>query len=202
MLGDCLARLTELADGSVGAVVVDPPYGLFYLGQSWDKVGSAWHQQWLTEAHRVLCPGGLIKVFSAPRTYHRVAQVMEQAGFQILGFESWCFGSGMPKSLNLSKAVDAQIQFGKSNSLALTASEKFRPRIGSVRRLVSHNRNKDNRGLHGVKAGYERFNECTTEDIPVTSPMTDAGRRYDGYGTSLRPAWEPFVVGRKHGDES
>ena len=201
LLGDCFIRLPELASESVGAVIVDPPYGLSYLGQAWDKVSSSWHQRWLQEAFRVLRPGGLVKVFGATRTYHRVAQAMELVGFVNISLESWCYGPSMPKSLDLSKAIDAQLTFGRSNSATLTENERLRPQVGTVRRLVSHNRNKDNQGQHGVKAGYERFNEYTFEDIPVTAPMTDAGRRFAGYGTALRPAWEPFVVGSKHGHE-
>lgn len=201
-LGDCLVRLAEMTDASVGAVIVDPPYGLAYLGQSWDKVGFSWHLCWLKEAHRVLCANGLVKVFGATRTYHRVAQAMEQAGFEIQGLESWCYASGMPKSLDLSKAVDAQITFGRSNSTALTKSELQRPRVGTVRRLISQNRTKENQGQHGVKAYWERFNDFAPSDVPVTVSLTDEGRRFEGYGTSLRPAWEPFVVGRKHGYET
>jgi DNA modification methylase len=106
MLGDCRDRLRELEDCSVHSVVTDPPYELGFMGKSWDSTGVAYDVRVWEECLRVLKPGGHLLAFGGSRTYHRLAVAIEDAGFQIRDQIMWVYGSGFPKSLNISKAID------------------------------------------------------------------------------------------------
>lgn len=99
LLGDCLARLKELPDNSVDAVVTDPPYGLSFMGKKWDYDVPA-TEVW-AECLRVLKPGGHLLAFAGTRTQHRMAVRIEDAGFEIRDMIAWVYGSGFPKSHNL-----------------------------------------------------------------------------------------------------
>lgn len=99
ILGDCLEMLKTLPDGSVDAVVTDPPYGLSFMGKKWDyDVPSV--EVW-AECLRVLKPGGHLLAFASTRTQHRMAVRIEDAGFEIRDMIAWVYGSGFPKSHNL-----------------------------------------------------------------------------------------------------
>ena len=103
-LGDCLEVLRTLPDASVDAVVTDPPYGLAFMGKRWDydvPTVEVW-----AECLRVLKPGGHLLAFAGTRTQHRMAVRIEDAGFEIRDMIAWVYGSGFPKSMDVSKAVD------------------------------------------------------------------------------------------------
>ena len=103
-LGDCLDVLRTLPDASVDSVVTDPPYGLSFMGKRWDyDVPSV--EIW-AECLRVLKPGGHLLAFAGTRTQHRMAVRIEDAGFEIRDMLAWLYGSGFPKSLDVSKALD------------------------------------------------------------------------------------------------
>ena len=102
--GDCLEVLRTLADRSVDAVVTDPPYGLAFMGKRWDYDVPA-VDVW-AECLRVLKPGGHLLAFAGTRTQHRMAVRIEDAGFEIRDMIAWVYGSGFPKSLDVSKAID------------------------------------------------------------------------------------------------
>jgi hypothetical protein len=102
--GDCLAVMREMPDASVDAVVTDPPYGLAFMGKRWDydvPSEDVWR-----ECLRVLKPGGHLLAFAGTRTQHRMAVRIEDAGFEIRDMIAWVYGSGFPKSLDVSKAID------------------------------------------------------------------------------------------------
>jgi hypothetical protein len=102
--GDCLDVLKTLADCSVDAIVTDPPYGLSFMGKRWDydvPTEAVW-----VECLRVLKPGGHLLAFAGTRTQHRMAVRIEDAGFEIRDMIAWVYGSGFPKSLDVSKAID------------------------------------------------------------------------------------------------
>jgi DNA modification methylase len=104
LLGDCLEVMRTLPDCSVDAVVTDPPYGLAFMGKRWDyDVPSV--EIW-AECLRVLKPGGHLLAFAGTRTQHRMAVRIEDAGFEIRDLIAWVYGSGFPKSLDVSKAID------------------------------------------------------------------------------------------------
>jgi len=106
LLGDCLDILPTLEAESVDAVVTDPPYGLEFMGKDWDK-GVPGVPFWTTMM-RVLKPGGHLLNFGGTRTYHRMACAIEDAGFEIRDMIEWIYGSGFPKSLDVSKALDKE----------------------------------------------------------------------------------------------
>ena len=106
LLGDCRDRLKELPNNSIDSIVTDPPYELGFMGKSWDASGVAYDVMVWQECLRVLKPGGHLLSFGGSRTYHRMACAIEDAGFQIRDQIMWVYGSGFPKSLNISKSID------------------------------------------------------------------------------------------------
>ena len=105
---DCIAAMKEMEDNSVDSIVTDPPYELGFMGKSWDASGIAFNIEVWQEALRVLKPGGHLIAFSGSRTYHRMAVAIEDAGFQIRDQIMWVYGSGFPKSMDISKQLDKQ----------------------------------------------------------------------------------------------
>jgi len=116
--GDCVGRMAEMADNNIDAIVCDPPYFIGFMGKTFDIQGDAskdpkvmqeTHEMWLTEAFRVLKPGGVIMAMSGSRTFHRLAKAMQVVGFEQLGKCEWTYASGFPKSLNVSKSLDKKV---------------------------------------------------------------------------------------------
>src|ERR1035437_9387894 len=104
--GLCQEVLKDFPENSVDSIVTDPPYGLKFMGKKWDyQVPSI--EEW-KEIYRVLKPGGHVLSFGGTRTYHRMVCAIEDAGFEIRDQLQWIYGSGFPKSLNVSKAIDKQ----------------------------------------------------------------------------------------------
>lgn len=103
---DCRHGLAMLPDNSVDAILTDPPYELGFMGHAWDRSGIAYDVAMWREALRVLKPGGHMLAFSGSRTYHRMTCAIEDAGFEIRDSIMWVYGSGFPKSLDISKAID------------------------------------------------------------------------------------------------
>ena len=176
LLGDCRERLKELPDNSIDSIVTDPPYELGFMGKSWDASGVAYDVTVWQECLRVLKPGGHLLSFGGSRTYHRMACAIEDAGFQIRDQIMWVYGSGFPKSLNISKAIDK----------AAGAEREVVGELGYT--------NQDIRG-----GGYESDKAKTKDRLPafITAPATAEAKEWDGWGTALKPAHEPIVLARK-----
>ena len=102
--GDNLATLKTYPDNYFDAVVTDPPYGLSFMGKKWDY--DVPRVELWAEVFRVLKPGGHLLAFAGTRTQHRMAVNIEDAGFEIRDLVAWVYGSGFPKSLDISKAID------------------------------------------------------------------------------------------------
>jgi site-specific DNA-methyltransferase (adenine-specific) len=178
--GDCREALKHLPDNSVDSVVTDPPYELGFMGKSWDSSGIAYDPAVWAECLRVLKPGGHILAFGGSRTWHRLAVAVEDAGFELRDSIAWIYGSGFPKSLDVSKAIDKNLGaerevVGTSRGVGVSAEDN---QHGGI-----------NRGAVGIKQ--------TAIDIPVTAPATSEAKQWGGWGTALKPAFEPVVVGRK-----
>jgi hypothetical protein len=167
--GDCLEVLRELPDASVDAVVTDPPYELGFMGKGWDASGIAYRVDLWAEALRVLKPGGHLLAFGGTRTWHRLACAIEDAGFEVRDSIAWMYGSGFPKSLDVSKAIDKAAGAHRRDVYADTP------------------RNMDNE-VYGKGLGVA---------LLQSNPATDAAREWSGWGTALKPAHEPIVVARK-----
>jgi site-specific DNA-methyltransferase (adenine-specific) len=169
--GDCIEQMRQLPANSVDSIVTDPPYELGFMGKSWDSTGIAYSVKMWDEALRVLKPGGHLLAFSGSRTYHRMACAIEDAGFEIRDQIMWVYGSGFPKSMNVSKAIDKQ-----SNVQVEVLSEV--PAYGI-----------------GGNATFNGHKENAT--AKVTAPTTDKAKQWEGWGTALKPAHEPIVLARK-----
>ena len=117
--GDCIEVMRGLPADSVDAVVTDPPYELGFMGKTWDASGIAYNLDVWREALRVLKPGGHVLAFGGTRTWHRLAVAVEDAGFEIRDSIAWMYGSGFPKSLDVSKAIDKK-RYARAEVLKVT----------------------------------------------------------------------------------
>lgn len=178
--GDCIALMRQMPDDSVDSIVTDPPYELGFMGKSWDASGIAFNTEVWREALRVLKPGGHLLAFSGSRTYHRMVVAIEDAGFEIRDQLQWVYGSGFPKSLDVSKAIDK-------------AAGAEREVIG--RKPIGWGGLHDNKNLNDD--GWDKIGTAYPHGLPVTAPSTDAAKQWSGWGTALKPAHEPIVVARK-----
>jgi hypothetical protein len=133
--GNNLDILPTLPDNSVDSIVCDPPYELGFMGKSWDSSGIAYSVELWTQCLRVLKPGGHLLAFGGTRTWHRLAVAIEDAGFEIRDNIAWLYGSGFPKSHNISKAIDKKPEMTSTKSFKLwlenqiAASTKTRKQI-------------------------------------------------------------------------
>lgn len=119
-LADCRTLLPTLGEGSVDAIVTDPPYEIGFLDRAWDATGIAFDPQVWRECLRVLKPGGHLLAFGAPRTYHRLAVAVEDAGFTIRDQIHWVYGQGFPKGVDIAKALDKR-RDDRAEALEVTA---------------------------------------------------------------------------------
>ena len=169
---DCISAMKEMPDNSVDSIVTDPPYELGFMGKSWDASGIAFNIEVWQEALRVLKPGGHLIAFSGSRTYHRMAVAIEDAGFEIRDQIMWVYGSGFPKSHNVSKGIDKAADF-KGEVIAIE---------------------KVDIGMQGGSMHAGRGTNVVERDV---RELSDAAKQWDGWGTALKPAHEPIVLARK-----
>ena len=170
-IGNNLDILPTLPDNSVDSIVTDPPYELGFMGKKWDSSGIAYSVELWRECLRVLKPGGHLLSFGGTRTWHRVAVAIEDAGFEVRDSIAWMYGSGFPKSLDVSKAIDK----------AAGAEREKETKQGKI--FTGSNNN-----IAGVTGDYE---------IDSSKPATPEAKQWEGWGTALKPAFEPIVVARK-----
>ena len=164
-LGDCLDVLRTLPDDSVHSIVTDPPYGLSFMGRKWDyDVPSVaiWEQ-----CYRVLKPGGHLLAFAGTRTQHRMAVNIEDAGFEIRDMIAWVYGSGFPKSLDVSKAIDKAAGFQR---------DRIPGGQGGANNIL----------------GTRKCGEAISGEA-----ISGEAQQWAGWGTALKPALEPVTVARK-----
>jgi site-specific DNA-methyltransferase (adenine-specific) len=182
LLGDCLDRLRKMPDNSVDSVVTDPPYGLSFMGKKWDYDVPS-EEIW-RECLRVLKPGGHLLAFAGTRTQHRMAVRIEDAGFEIRDMIAWVYGSGFPKSLDVSKAIDKAAGAERE-----VVGQKVRGDVEKAKAsgstYAAAEANKNNKAIFGY--GVEN----------ITSPATPEAQQWLGWGTALKPALEPITVARK-----
>ncbi len=176
---------------SVDSIVTDPPYGLSFMGKRWDYDVPG-TEVW-AECLRVLKPGGHLLAFAGTRTQHRMAVKIEDAGFEIRDMIAWVYGSGFPKSLDVSKAIDKAA--GAERKTVGTRKGKGGENLNDIVRgtMVRNNGEEGGNGVGAYGTGAKQI----TVDIPVTAPATDAAKQWDGWGTALKPALEPITVARK-----
>lgn len=270
---DCLTALRDMPDASVDAIITDPPYGLSnttpdqvadtitrwvsgdreylpsargFMGHEWDGFVppvAVWD-----ECLRVLKPGGHLLAFAGSRTHDLMTLGIRLAGFEIRDSVAWLYGSGFPKSLDVSKAIDKGGALSRARALEFTAwmrstgitpkqineatgtnmgghyltagdqprsatadlFDLLRPHLPEVperiERLVAERTGIEwtdyvKREVVGVKkgamAGWSMDGTTRFVDRDVTTAHSDAARQWEGWGTALKPAFEPVTLARK-----
>lgn len=198
---DSRDALRDIPDASIDSCVTDPPYALVsigkrygadnaaptvagvygrstagFMGKKWDTGETAFDPAFWAEVLRVLKPGAHLVAFGGTRTYHRLVCAIEDAGFEVRDQLAWLFGSGFPKSHDVSKGIDR-------------AAGVERELTGEVRR-ASIQRN-------GSPLGAFGSHPEETKRVEITAPATDSAKQWQGWGTALKPAHEPVVLARK-----
>jgi DNA modification methylase len=163
----------------------------------------SWCREWARLALRVLKPGGYLLAFGGTRTYHRMASGVEDAGFEVRDQLQWLYGSGFPKSLDVSRAID--------NAAGAEREVVGVDEAARARRLAPSSRAASPFALNGLirwgddhyryedlpPAGRAWFDAKAQEGGQRTAPATPDAERWQGWGTALKPAHEPIVVARK-----
>lgn len=213
--GDCLDVLRTLPDSSIDSVVTDPPYALVsivkrfgganaapaksdgasgvyqrasrgFMGKTWDTGERAFSEEFWGEVLRVLKPGGHCLAFSGTRTYHRLACAIEDAGFEIRDQMAWAYKSGFPKSHNVSKAIDKHLGCERT---------KVKIPAAKVRNPKSIDGGKDVDG--GDRPWMEAARQAGYHEAVSDAAVSDAAVSWQGWGSAMKPAWEPICVARK-----
>jgi DNA modification methylase len=149
--------------------------GSYDLSLTGNTAYQVWFTDVATEALRVLKPGGHLLAFGGTRTWHRLAVAIEDAGFEVRDSVAWMYGSGFPKSLDVSKAIDK--------------------RAGAKREVVGERT--FGKTSTGQSSGWNTNNAAAAGRQDITAPATPAAEQWAGFGTALKPAHEPIVVARK-----
>lgn len=172
--GNSLEVLDTFEENSIDAIITDPPYELGFMGKSWDASGIAYNVELWKKALRVLKPGGYLLAFGGSRTFHRIACAIEDGGFEIRDTIMWLYGSGFPKSLNIGLAIDKKrgvesevVGTGKSGS-----ADTHTRCMNSV-----------------AKSGEDVFGG--------EYKIKKANNEWSGWGSCLKPAFEPIIMARK-----
>lgn len=180
-MADCVEKMREMDVESVDSVVTDPPAGISFMGKGWDsdKGGRDSWIRWMTdvalECFRILKPGGYALVWALPRTSHWTATAWEDAGFEVRDRIAHVFGSGFPKSADVSKHVDRM--------------------AGATREVVGVHRRHGGGSEHSGSMSGGPLG--TASELPLTAPATEAAHQWAGWGTALKPAVEDWWVFRK-----
>lgn len=165
--GDMLDMLQVIKPESIDAIVCDPPYELGFMNKSWDSTGIAFKKETWQNCFEVLKPGGYLLAFGGSRTYHRIACAIEDAGFEIRDCVMYLYGCGFSKSYNIGLAID------KKNGVD--------NRTGNIRTDGVNNQNI----CYDFKTMKPKFEERIAQN------------EWQGWGTCLKPAYEPIIVARK-----
>ena len=191
---DCLIALRAMPDNSVDSIVTDPPYELTsgnssssgFMGKTWDATGIAFRVELWAECLRVLKPGGHLLAFGGTRTYHRMAVAIEDAGFEVRDSIHWTYGSGYPKSLNISSAIDRLSGVEPKPDVARRPLEKTM----SPGQMYLPGWDQEVEDVQQSLAPVNTFPAINLE--PSTEDAT-----WSDWGTALKPSHEPIIVARK-----
>lgn len=167
-----------IADNSIDSIVCDPPYELGFMGKSWDSSGVAFNPNTWKTCYNALKSGGYLLAFGGSRTCHRIACAIEDAGFEIRDIIMWIYGSGFPKSMNIGLAID------KKNGVEseIIGSNGTMPDFQDAGKKNSIN-----------KIGINDGDSADRKDCYVYKAQNE----WNGWGTTLKPAYEPIIVARK-----
>lgn len=188
--GDMLDMLQVIEPESIDAIVCDPPYELGFMNKSWDSTGISFKKETWQNCFEVLKPGGYLLAFGGSRTYHRIACAIEDAGFEIRDCVMYLYGTGFPKSMDIAKALEGKLTLGSS-----------KPK--DFKKLNGEQVTRGNWGYATMQLeqGYKNKNYDTEAEsetyLGKLEPTTDLAKEWQGWGTCLKPAYEPIIVARK-----
>jgi DNA modification methylase len=166
-----------IPDDCIDSIVTDPPYELGFMGKKWDNSGIAYNVNVWKHCLRVLKPGGYLLAFGGTRTYHRMVCAIEDAGFEIRDQIQWIYGSGFPKSMDISKQIDKK--------------------AGAERKVIGKREVSKDYTRNGLRGDMLVLGNAKATKINITEPATLKAQQWNGWGTALKPAHEPIVVARK-----
>lgn len=185
--GDCLDLLKDMPDNTIDSVITDPPYALNFMGRDWDR-GLPSKEVW-AEVLRVTKPGGVMLAFGGTRTFHRLACNVEDGGWEIKDCISWMYGQGFPKSMNIAKAID------KANrGCPQGGPDPESPNAGKYKSGCTAD---SPLGRHHGAGPGQYMKEQGIKDERELCPEA---KRWDGWGTALKPSWEPVLFCMKPTD--
>ena len=215
--GDCLDILPSLPENSIDTCLTDPPYGLSFMGKDWDH-GAPGIPFW-KEIIRVLKPGAMLLAFGGTRTHHRLMVAIEDAGFEMRDTVCWLYGTGLPKSHDISKAIDkvAIVPCPTCNATGKTVNPNPQDwqdywvdepcnvckgegtLKGAERKVVGTKLGQPGYSLADNKDDRTVYVKYTNSKVEtdITAPATITAKRWNGWGTALKPAWEPIIMAMK-----
>ena len=174
--GNMLDMLDVIEPNTIDSIVTDPPYELNFMNKGWDNAGVSFNADTWKKCFEVLKPGGYLLAFGGSRTYHRIAVAIEDAGFEIRDTIIWLYGSGFPKSMNIGLAIDKKLGIESKRGERKTYVD------GSKQRLTGSN------GPFGDNKGRKDYELIPTSNL---------AKQWQGWGTCLKPSFEPIIVARK-----
>lgn len=245
--GSMLDMLDNIKENSIDSIVTDPPYELNFMGKGWDNAGISFNKATWSKCYEVLKPGGYLLAFGGSRTFHRIACAIEDAGFEIRDTIMWLYGSGFPKSMDISKQMDKRNGRNTNIEFKNYLNEKRKEKgysLADINRLMDVATNgggfassimgeKDNivlptkenylklKEILGLDNKYDELINITeaereiigkgkagltkgtianfagTTEFDITAPATDLAQQWHGWGTALKPSFEPIIVARK-----
>ena len=188
--GNMLDLLDVIPPNSIDSIVCDPPYELNFMNKGWDNSGIAFDKNAWKKCFQVLKEGGYLLAFGGSRTYHRIACAIEDAGFEIRDCIMYLYGSGFPKSMDVAKSLEGKLTLGSANTKdfkKLNGEQITRGNWGYAKmQLEQGYRNKN----YDTEAESETY-------LGKLKPTTDLAKQWQGWGTNLKPAYEPIIVARK-----
>jgi site-specific DNA-methyltransferase (adenine-specific) len=182
LVGDCRSIGSLLRPDSIDSIVSDPPYELGFMGRKWDSTGIAYDVAMWQTMLLLLKPGAHLAAFGGTRTYHRMTCAIEDAGFEIRDCLSWLYGSGFPKSLDVSKAIDKML--GAERAVTGPGASNC-PDLAAGRDCTCY------------LTRVENSQSGATKHTPATAPGSPEAAQWEGFGTALKPAYEPVTLARK-----
>lgn len=246
--GNMLDMLEVIEPNSIDSIITDPPYELNFMSKGWDNAGVSFQHDTWKKCYEVLKDGGYLLAFGGSRTFHRIACAIEDAGFEIRDTIMWLYGSGFPKSMDISKSLDKRnkntkeeyIKFG--NYLKEKREENKISKIDLGKKLFNFDSNREDVPIQSWEIGKEiptkdfylklkeilKLNDtfdwlierkeaerevigkgkagltkgtianfAGTTEFNITTPSTDLAKKWQGWGTALKPSFEPIIVARK-----